>query len=114
MSSRNKDLQSRETNFSFDILIKNGTVYEGTLTEPRQADLVLKDGRIAAVGRLEGPSAKTIDAANLIVTPGFIDVHTDCDLTFKRAGQKRYLVHFMWRICGDVPKGERICRKRPY
>ncbi|MEW6261693.1 MAG: amidohydrolase family protein [Thermodesulfobacteriota bacterium] len=91
-------------NLKYDFLIKNGTVYDGTSAEPRTADVGLKDGRIAAVGRLldpadggqiKEPAAGTVDASGLIVTPGLIDVHTHCDLTFQRLGLKRYLAYFM-------------------
>jgi N-acyl-D-amino-acid deacylase len=79
----------------FDVLIKGGTVYDGTLAEPQIMDVALKDGRIAAVGQVEGKAAKTIMADGLAVCPGFIDIHTHCDLTFKRTGWKRYMAYFM-------------------
>lgn len=65
----------------FDVLIKGGTVYDGTLKPPRVADIGIKGGRITAIGDLAG-AAKIIDARGLAVTPGFIDVHTHCDMTF--------------------------------
>lgn len=61
----------------FDVLIRNGRVIDGTGNPWYRADVGLKDGRIAAIGNLTGKSAeKTIDAANRVITPGFIDVHT--------------------------------------
>ncbi|MBW2348686.1 MAG: amidohydrolase family protein, partial [Deltaproteobacteria bacterium] len=57
--------------------------------------------RIKAVGRLPGRASKIIDATGLLVTPGFIDIHTHCDLTFKRSGWKRYLSYFMPSWKGD-------------
>jgi len=77
----------------FDTLIKNGTVYDGTLSEPHVADVGIKRDRIIAVGKLRGSAQTIIDAGGCIVTPGFIDVHTHCDLTFKRSGGKRYLAY---------------------
>jgi len=61
----------------FDVLIRNGRVIDGTGNPWYRADVGLKDGRIAAIGNLAAKSAdRTIDAANRVVTPGFIDVHT--------------------------------------
>lgn len=68
----------------FDILIKGGLVYDGTLSPPRAADLGIKSGRIVAFGDLtKARAAKLIEARGLAVTPGFIDVHTHCDQAFQ-------------------------------
>jgi N-acyl-D-amino-acid deacylase len=67
---------------NFDILVRGGTVIDGTASEPRIADVAVKDGRIAAVGKLNSVSAReTIDASGLAVTPGFIDIHSHSDYT---------------------------------
>ncbi|HEV3486637.1 MAG TPA: amidohydrolase family protein, partial [Vicinamibacterales bacterium] len=64
----------------YDILITGGRVIDGTGTPARIADIAVKDGRVAAIGRLlRAAAAETIDAADLIVAPGFIDVHTHAD-----------------------------------
>ena len=61
----------------FDVLIKNGRVIDGSGNPWRLADVGVRGGRIAALGRLDGATAvKVIDAAGLTVTPGFIDVHS--------------------------------------
>ncbi|MCP4808010.1 MAG: amidohydrolase family protein [Proteobacteria bacterium] len=62
-----------------DILIKNGTLIDGTGTERRQADVAIQGDRIVAVGRDLGPAREEIDASGCIVTPGFVDVHTHYD-----------------------------------
>jgi N-acyl-D-amino-acid deacylase len=60
-----------------DVLIKNGKIIDGTGNSWFYGDIAVKDGKIAAIGRLTNwKAAKTIDATGLIVTPGFIDVHT--------------------------------------
>ncbi len=59
----------------YDLLIKNGTVYDGSGGAPFRADLAISGDRIAAVGRLEGASARrVIDARGLAVAPGFINM----------------------------------------
>lgn len=63
----------------FDLVIRGGTVMDGTGGEPVQADVAVKDGRIAAVGPDLGSGAEEIDARGLLVTPGFVDVHTHYD-----------------------------------
>jgi len=64
----------------FDILIKNGSVYDGSLEPPVRADVAVKNDRIVKVGpSLAGTAARTIDASGMIVTPGFIDLHTHVD-----------------------------------
>lgn len=64
-----------------DILIKNGTVVDGTGRAPYSADVLIQRDTIAHIGSLEGARAKTvIDAAGLCVTPGFIDCHTHSEL----------------------------------
>jgi N-acyl-D-amino-acid deacylase len=63
-----------------DILIKGGTVVDGTRVPRYRADVWLKDGKVAAIGgRGHGFAKKTIDADGLIVAPGFIDLHTHYD-----------------------------------
>ena len=64
---------------AFDLLIKGGLVVDGTGAAPRAADVGVADGRVAAVGRLDGPAARTINADGCVVTPGFIDHHTHYD-----------------------------------
>jgi N-acyl-D-amino-acid deacylase len=59
----------------FDVIIKNGTVYDGTGAEPKQADVAIRDDRIAGIGDFKTAKAKTvIDAKGLAVAPGFINM----------------------------------------
>jgi N-acyl-D-amino-acid deacylase len=61
---------------AFDILIKNGRVADGSGAPAVAADVGIGDGKIQAVGRLDGEAARVIDASGKIVAPGFIDIHS--------------------------------------
>lgn len=61
---------------SYDIIIRNGKIMDGTGNSWYYADIAVKDGKIASIGKLTtATSTKSIDAKGLMVTPGFIDVH---------------------------------------
>jgi N-acyl-D-aspartate/D-glutamate deacylase len=62
-----------------DLLIKNGTLVDGTGAPARRADVAITGGKIAEIGRVTDGAAKVIDAADLVVAPGFIDPHTHYD-----------------------------------
>ena len=64
----------------YDIVIKNGQIYDGTGNAPYHADIAIQDGKIAAIEpALTDSAEQTIDAEGKIVTPGFVDVHTHYD-----------------------------------
>ena len=82
--------------YTYDVLIKNGLVYDGSAAKPVVEDVGIKGDKIIAVGKgLTGSAVRTIDAKGLVVTPGFVDVHTHCDLSFLMAGLSRYLAYVM-------------------
>ena len=66
----------------FDVVIRNGTVVDGT-GEPRfTADVAIDKGKIAAVGDLSDAEAgRSIDATGQVIAPGFIDMHSHSDVT---------------------------------
>jgi len=63
----------------YDLLIRGGLIVDGSGSEPFVGDIAIKGDRIAAMGRIAGTAARAVDAAGLIVTPGFVDVHTHYD-----------------------------------
>ena len=63
----------------YDLIIKNGKVYDGTGDKPFVADIAIKGRKIEAIGELEEVSKQTINAEGKIVAPGFVDIHTHYD-----------------------------------
>ena len=63
----------------YDIIIRNGSIVDGTGSAARVGDVAITDGRIAAVGEIDGRARREIDAEGRLVTPGFVDIHTHFD-----------------------------------
>jgi N-acyl-D-aspartate/D-glutamate deacylase len=63
----------------FDLVIRGGSVVDGTGAEVREADVAVTNGRIAMVGKVDSKGAEEIDAKGKLVTPGFVDIHTHYD-----------------------------------
>ena len=63
----------------YDLLIKGGTVVDGTGADARSADVAVVDGKIVEIGRISTAAKQTVDAAGLLVTPGCVDIHTHYD-----------------------------------
>jgi N-acyl-D-aspartate/D-glutamate deacylase len=66
-------------NHSFDLVIRGGTLADGTGAQPFAGDVAIANGRIAAVGDIAQSGKEEIDASGLLVTPGFVDLHTHLD-----------------------------------
>ncbi|HEY9303647.1 MAG TPA: amidohydrolase family protein [Mycobacterium sp.] len=65
---------------TYDLIIRNGTIVDGLGGEPYVGDVAVRDGVIAAIGSVNGANAaREIDATGLLVTPGFVDLHTHYD-----------------------------------
>ncbi len=64
---------------TYDLIIRNGTIVDGTGAPRFSGDVAVKDGLIAAVGTVRGDAAEEIDAAGKIVAPGWVDIHTHYD-----------------------------------
>jgi N-acyl-D-aspartate/D-glutamate deacylase len=81
----------------FDLILKNGDIYAGTGTNSFTGDVAIQDGRISAIGKpgeIDPLSAdEVIDVTGLIVSPGFIDMHTHSDFTLIADGRAESQVH---------------------
>ena len=65
---------------TYDILIKNGIVFDGTGNRPVKLDIGIKNGKVIKMGKLQKESADNeINAKNQYVSPGFIDINNDSD-----------------------------------
>ena len=64
---------------TYDILIKNGRIVDGSGGPSYRGDVGIKDGKIVEIGKLSGPATRTVDAGGQVVAPGFIDNHCHYD-----------------------------------
>ena len=65
----------------FDLVIKNGIIVDGTENPWFRNDVAIKDGKILKIGKVKEKGEVEIDATNLVVSPGFIDLHNHSDMT---------------------------------
>ncbi len=76
----------------YDLLITNARIVDGSGNPWFRADIGIRDGRIASIGRLtSAPATKTIDAANQVVAPGFIDVHTHVESIYSLPAAENFV-----------------------
>ena len=64
---------------AFDLVVRGGTIVDGTGRPGVRGDVGIRGGQIAALGEVKGRAAQTVDAGGLVVAPGFVDVHTHYD-----------------------------------
>ena len=89
----------------FDLIIRHGRVVDGSGNPAYFADVGIKGGHIARLGRIEGTAKTEIDATGLIVAPGFIDVHTHADDVAEKPRAENFLRMGVTSVvvgnCGD-------------
>ena len=85
-----------------DLVIRGGMLIDGTGDPARRADVAVDDGIISEVGLAVGPGAREIDATDLLVTPGFVDMHTHYDA---QVTWDPYLTPSSWHGCTTVVMG---------
>ena len=72
----------------YDIVIKGGTIIDGTRIPRYRGDIAVKDGRIAEIGKISPTAASRVPAADgLMVAPGFVDLQTQLDATYVKVRQ---------------------------
>jgi N-acyl-D-amino-acid deacylase len=94
------------------LVIRGGTVVDGSGAPPFEADIVVEGDRILAVGKYDGQAGEVIDAAGKIVTPGFIDVHThlDAQITWDPLGSPSNMHGVTSVIVGNCGVGFAPCK----
>jgi len=95
-----------------DLVIRGGTIIDGSGTQAFQGDVAVRAGRISAVGRVDGRGAEELDAHGLTVTPGFVDIHTHYDgqATWESRLQPSTLHGVTTVISGNCGVGFAPCR----
>ena len=97
---------------AFDLVVRGGLLVDGSGAAPREADVGVIDGRIAAVGKLAGSGRDELDARGKLVTPGFVDIHTHYDgqATWEERMQPSSLHGVTTVVMGNCGVGFAPCR----
>ena len=94
----------------YDLVIRGGSVIDGTGRAPADAEVAIKDGKIVHVGTVSGSGAEEINAKGKLVTPGFVDIHTHYDA---QAVWDRHLAPSAWHGVTTVVMGIAASVSRP-
>jgi len=98
-----------------DLLLRGGTIHDGSGAEPVVGDVAVRDGRIVALGKVTpGKIGRTIDCRGLVVAPGLIDLHTHTDGTLAQPGVRpslNYLIQGCTTVCtGNCGGGKDVAK----
>ena len=95
-----------------DLVIRGGLVVDGTGAPPREADVVIDGDRVTAIGTHAGPAREVIDAKGMLVTPGFVDIHThlDAQITWDPLGVPSCLHGVTSVVVGNCGVGFAPCK----
>jgi N-acyl-D-amino-acid deacylase len=100
---------------SFDLVLRNGTVFDGTGAEGTLGSVGVKDGRIAAVGRLDAAeAAETLDCGGCAVAPGFVDMHSHADWVLPHADHGEVLRPLLEQGVTTLVGGNCGCSPAPF
>lgn len=99
---------------TYDLVIRGGTIVDGSGAPPVEGDLAIDGDRVAAVGQIDGSGREEIDARGRIVTPGFIDVHThlDAQITWDPLGAPSNLHGVTSIVVGNCGVGFAPCKAK--
>ena len=78
---------------SYDLLIRNALIVDGSGGAPRKGSVAISGGKIAAVGEVTGTATRTINARGRTIAPGFIDMHSHSDMALLTDGNDTVLVN---------------------
>ena len=81
---------------TYDLLLRNGRIVDGSGAPAYEGSVAVKDGKVAAVGQLNGARAgREIDVGGHVIAPGFIDIHSHCDFILPLPDQGDFLEPFV-------------------
>ncbi|HVO24836.1 MAG TPA: amidohydrolase family protein [Candidatus Margulisiibacteriota bacterium] len=99
----------------FDLLLKDGTILDGTGAASLTGSVGIKDGRIAAVGRLgTAPAARSLDCSGKVIAPGFIDMHSHSDWVIPHADHGAVLAPLLEQGITTIVAGNCGCTPAPF
>jgi N-acyl-D-aspartate/D-glutamate deacylase len=100
----------------FDLVVRGGSLVDGSGAAAFEADVAIRDGRIAEVGRVPGAGREEIDARGKLVTPGFVDIHTHYDgqATWTERLQPSSLHGVTTVVMGNCGVGFAPCRREDH
>src|SRR5215831_11951114 len=100
---------------SYDVVLANGTVVDGTGRDGFVASVGVSEGRIAAIGDLVGvEAARTLDCAGKVVAPGFIDMHSHSDWVIPQPDHGAVLAPLVEQGITTIVAGNCGCSPAPY
>jgi N-acyl-D-aspartate/D-glutamate deacylase len=99
----------------YDLVIRNARIADGLGNPPVEGDLAVKDGRVAAIGRIRDTAAETVDAGGQVLAPGVIDLHThyDAQLTWDKTASPSPALGVTTVVIGNCGFGIADSRQSP-